>query len=158
MITPNKAKPFIIKTGNATIKVVGTSFNVKNKNGYIEVVVETGIVQVSLNQTMVSLKPGEMALVNPETGKIIKLKTPDNLYNYYRSKEFVAQNVPLSRLVQVLNEAYNSHIVIDKAVPKELALSGVLKTRDSVGDILKVLCLTLNLKMEKHQNQIVLKK
>jgi len=59
-VTPDKAKPFIITAGKATIRVVGTSFNVNFKNGNIEVIVETGIVQVSLNGKTVSLKPGEM--------------------------------------------------------------------------------------------------
>lgn len=159
-ITPNKAKPFIITTGKTTIRVVGTSFNVKNKNGLIEVIVETGIVQVtnSWNNAMIALKPGEMALVNPLTGKMIKLKTPDNLYTYFRSDEFVFKNVTLYRLVQVLNEAYGSHIIIDKSVSKNQIMTGSLKTKDSLDVILNVISIVLKIKVEKTPNQIILKK
>jgi ferric-dicitrate binding protein FerR (iron transport regulator) len=159
-ITPNKAKPFMITTGKTTISVVGTSFNVKNKNGWIEVIVETGIVQVSnnWNNTMIALKPGEMALVHPQTGKIIKLKTPDNLYAYFRSDEFVFKNVTLYRLVQVLNEAYDSHIIIDKSVSKNQIMTGSLKTKDPLDVILNVISVVLNIKVEKTPNQIILKK
>ncbi|WP_183563515.1 FecR family protein [Mucilaginibacter sp. SP1R1] len=160
-VTPNKAKPFIIAAGNTTIKVVGTSFNVKNNNGIIEVIVETGIVQVTnnRNRVMITLKPGEMALLNPTTGKFTQIKIPDNLYSYYRSKEFVAKNVPLAKLVQVLNDVYDSHISIDTEVAsKHLTLTGVLRTSDPIDVILNVLCITLKLRVEKNHDQIILKK
>ncbi|MDN5286490.1 MAG: hypothetical protein JWR38_2764 [Mucilaginibacter sp.] len=159
-ITPNKAKPFIITTGKTTIRVVGTSFNVKNKNGLIEVIVETGIVQVTNNRNnaLIELKPGEMALVTPQTGKIIKLKTPDNLYTYFRSDEFVFKNVTLYRLVQVLNEAYDSHIIIDKSISKNQIMTGSFKTSNSLDLILDVISTGLKIKVEKTQNQIILKK
>ncbi|HMG07742.1 MAG TPA: FecR domain-containing protein, partial [Mucilaginibacter sp.] len=159
-ITPNKAKPFIITTGKTTIRVVGTSFNVKNKNGLIEVIVETGIVQVtnSWNNTMIALKPGEMALVNLKTGKVTRVKTPDNLYNYYRSKEFVAKNIPLSRLIQVLNEAYGSNVIIDNTVPKNLLLTATFRTDKSLDELLYVISAAFKIKVEKTPNQIILKK
>jgi transmembrane sensor len=159
-VAPNKAKPFIITTGKTTIKVVGTSFNVKNRNGIIEVIVETGVVQVTDNgdKALTILKPGEMALVNPQTGKITKLKTPDKLYAYFRSNVFVFKNVPLYKLVQVLSEAYNTPIILDKNVPKNQLTTGTFKTSDSLDLILDVIGSGFKIKAQKTQNQIILKK
>jgi transmembrane sensor len=53
-ITPNKAKPFIINVNGVTVKVVGTSFNVKSRNGKTEVIVETGIVNVSRDKNNIN--------------------------------------------------------------------------------------------------------
>lgn len=158
-VAPNKAKPFIISTGGATIKVVGTSFNVKNRNGMVEVIVETGIVQVTdnRNRAMIILKPGEMALLNAATGKLIKIKTPDKLYTYYRSHEFVAKGVPLYRLVQVLNEAYDSHIVIGRKELKNQLMTTTFKTDISLDYVLDLLSTTLQVTIEKKQDQIILK-
>ncbi|MGN8072085.1 FecR family protein [Mucilaginibacter sp. 22184] len=158
-IAPNKAKPFIISTGGATIRVVGTSFNVKNRNGLIEVIVETGIVQVTNNfsHVMIVLKPHEMALVNPQTGKISKLKTPDKLYTYYRRHEFVAKGVPLYRLVQVLNEAYNCHIVIGRKQLANQQITATFNTDISLDYVLELLTKTLQVTIEKKQDQIILK-
>jgi len=156
-VTPNKAQPFIINTGNTTIKVVGTSFNVKNKNGFVEVIVETGIVQVSQGQYNILLKPGEMALIRPNDNKLVKENSPDKLYNYYRSKEFVADNVPLRRMVQVLNEAYSSHIVIERKELNQLPLNTIFKTDDSLDDILKVISHTFKITVEHKNDRIILK-
>ena len=156
-VAPDKAKPFIITAGKATIRVVGTSFNVNFKNGNIEVIVETGIVQVSLNGKTVSLKPGEMVSVQKGSAILLKQSNNDNLYNYYYSREFVANNVPLSKLVKVLNEAYDCHIVIGRKDLNDKRIVAVLKTNRSLNEVLHLLSLTFNLEVERKQNQIVLK-
>lgn len=155
-VSHNKAMPFIISTGGTTIKVVGTSFNVKNKYGDVEVIVESGIVQVSKKGIMVSLKPGEKVLIRRNTSELIKEKNPDQLYNYYRSKEFIANDAPLWRIVQVLNEAYDSHIVIGNKNLNDLPLNTTFKN-ESLDDVLQVISRTFKITMERKGDQIILK-
>lgn len=155
-VAHDKTKPFIITAGGTTIRVVGTSFNVKNKNGNIEVIVETGIVQVSRNGSAVLLKPGERILVEPGTLTLTKAHISDHLYTYYRSREFVADNVPLWRMVQVLNEAYDTDIVIGRKELKDLPLNTTFKN-ESLDDVLAVISRTFKISVEKKGNQIILK-
>ncbi len=158
-IAHNKAKPFIITTGIATIKVVGTSFNVKNKNGWVEVIVETGIVQVTngLDKTTVILKAGDESSLNPKTGGFIKFRNRDNLYTYYRSNELSFKNIPLPRLVAALNEIYGTNIIIGRKELNTMQMTGNLKMTDGPETILKVIELTLNITAEKQQDKIILK-
>jgi transmembrane sensor len=155
-VAHNKAMPFVISTGGATIRVVGTSFNVKNKDDNVEVIVETGIVQVSRNGNTVLLRPGEKVLVQQNVPALVKENTPDHLYTYYRSKEFVADNTPLWRMVQVLNEAYDSNIVIGKKELNDLPLNTTFKN-ESLDDILEVISHTFKITVEKKQDSIILK-
>jgi transmembrane sensor len=154
-ISPNKAKPFIINTSGTTIKVVGTSFNVKNKHGKVEVIVETGIVQVSNKGSSVTLTPGDKVLVR-ENSTLIKEQNPDKLYTYYRSKEFVADNTPLWRMVEVLNEAYDSHIIIGRKDLNNQLLNTTFKN-ESLDDILQVISRTFKITVETKGKQIILK-
>jgi transmembrane sensor len=158
-VTHNKAKPFIITAGVATIKVVGTSFNVKNKNDMVEIIVETGQVEVtnSLNKLMITLKPGEVALFNSNTRKFIKRHNQDNLYQYYRGKNLVYKNIPLSRLVAVLNEAYGANIVIERKELNNMLMAGNLKIDDNLDEIVEVIRITLKITVEKKQDKISLK-
>ena len=155
-VAHNKAMPFIISVNGTTIRVVGTSFNVKNKDGDVEVIVETGIVQVSRNGNTVLLRPGEKVLVQQNVPALVKENTPDHLYTYYRSKEFVADNTPLWRMVQVLNEAYDSNIVIGKKELNNLPLNTTFKN-ESLDDILEVISRTFKITVEKKQDSIILK-
>lgn len=154
-VTPDKTKPFLIHTGTTTIKVVGTSFNVKNRNGSVEVIVETGLVMVSKNGNTVSLRPGEKVVVKTGNEELVKIHNPDYLYNYYRSKEFVADDTPLWRMVEVLNEAYDSRVVIGRKELNNLPLNTTFKN-ESLDNILEVISRTFKIKIERKHSQIIL--
>jgi len=155
-ITANKDKPFIISTGGTIIKVLGTSFNVKNKDGNVEVIVETGIVEVIKNDNMLSLKPGEKVLVKKNTDELTKEKNSDKLYTYYRSQELVADNMPLWKMVQILNEAYDVHIVISNKELNNLPLNTTFKN-ETLNDILQIISRTFKITVEKKHDEIILK-
>lgn len=155
-VAENRAKPFIISSGGTTIRVVGTSFNVKKKASDIEVIVETGIVQITQNSHSITLVKGEKALVEKNSSMLRKEKNPDLLYNYYRSKEFVAENTPLWRMVDVLNEAYNTKIVIARKEAKYLPLNTTFKN-ESLDNILAIICRTFGTTVEQKDGLIVIK-
>lgn len=122
-VTPDKNKPFIIDVDGVTVRVVGTSFNVKNTTSKTEVVVATGIVTVSKNENSVRLTPDEVAVVTANSQTPVKMRSRDNLYNYYKTKEFICDKTPLWRLVEVLNEAYDKDIKIKNKKLKDIQLS-----------------------------------
>ena len=155
-VTPDRNKPFLIKSGKMLIRVVGTSFNVKLRNGNVEVIVETGKVQVSKGESHIYLKPGEKITVSKNSAALEKEITPDLLYNYYRTKTFVADDTPLWRMVQVLNEAYDTKIVIHNPAIKNLPLNTTFKN-ESLDEILTVISRTFKITVEKKQDQILLK-
>jgi transmembrane sensor len=149
-------RPFIISAGATTVQVLGTSFNVKSINGGIEVIVETGMVGVTMGKQTVLLKSGEKAVTQPGTHTLSKTTNPDQLYQYYRTREFVAVNTPLWRMVEVLNEAYQSHIVLGRKQLRTLPLNTTFKN-ESLDDILSVIARTFNLTVERKSNQIILR-
>ncbi|RYZ98185.1 MAG: DUF4974 domain-containing protein [Sphingobacteriaceae bacterium] len=155
-VAHNKAIPFIISTCGTTIRVVGTAFNIKNKAGDVEVIVETGIVEVSRNGYMVTLKAGEKTVVKQGEHPLIKETNADQLYTYYRSKEFVAINTPLRRMVEILNEAYGSNIIISRKELNDLPLNTTFKN-ESLDDILAIISRTFSVTVEKRHNQVIIK-
>ena len=155
-ISPNKEKPFIIKANGVDIKVVGTSFNVKSGTEKTEVIVETGIVEVSKNNNVVRLSPKEKAIVSAANDKPTKGNSQDMLYNYYRSNEFECINIPLWRVVEVLNEAYAAEIVIANPDIKDLKFRTNL-INQKLDDNLAIIAETLDISIEKRGNEILLK-
>jgi ferric-dicitrate binding protein FerR (iron transport regulator) len=155
-VTPDKSKPFIIHANEADVRVVGTSFNVKSSASFTQVIVETGIVQVTKKQKGVTLKPKEKATVKKDIDQPLKEDNDDELYNYYRTKEFVCNGTPLSRLVEVLNEAYDAHIIIANDNIKNLPLTTTFHNND-LDYILSTIGETFNIKVERNGDQIILK-
>lgn len=155
-VTPDKSHPFIIHANEADVRVVGTSFNVKSNASLTEVIVETGIVQVSKQKQKVTLNPKEKATVKKNLAEPVKEDNTDELYNYYRTKEFVCNGTPLYRLVDVLNEAYGAQIIIANDTLKDLPLTTTFHNT-SLDGTLEVISGTFNIKIEKQGDQIILK-
>jgi len=155
-VTPDKSHPFIITANEARIRVVGTSFNVKTGNAETEVIVETGVVEVSKHENEVTLNPNEKATVSKDKENPVKQQITDELYNYYRTKEFVCNNTPLWRLVDVLNEAYGVNIVIADNRLRSLPLTTVFRN-ESLDTILVIVAETFNVKVTREGNTIYLK-
>lgn len=154
-ISPDKTKPFIIKVKDVQVTVVGTSFNIREDSSYVEVLVETGVVKVSRDGQELTLTAGEKIQM-PFTGKIEeKEKVTDKLHNYYRTKEFVCDDTPLWKLVQVLNEAYKTKIVFGKEELKELRMNTNFYN-ESLDQVLEVIRLTFSINVRKQGDTIIL--
>jgi transmembrane sensor len=155
-VSPDKTKPFIITINDVTVQVVGTSFNVKNKNGKTTVDVETGIVKVSKNKDQVELRHGEKVIISDPDLKLLKSISKGRLYNYYRNKELVCDQTPLQELVEALNEIYNVNISIKDPELQEKPITTIFKDQ-SLDQILEVIQETFLIKIERKNNQILLK-
>ena len=155
-VTPNKKKPFIINVNDISVRVVGTSFNVRNVNGVTEVIVETGVVQVIRKNKMVELRPNEKTKVTGQDSALVKNKVEDKLYNYYRSKQFVLDNTPLWKFVEVLNEAYGANIIIENPKLRGLPLTTQFEN-ESLDTILDVIQKTFDITYIKEKDRIILR-
>jgi ferric-dicitrate binding protein FerR (iron transport regulator) len=155
-VKPDKTKPFIIETDNSSVTVVGTSFNVKNRKDMTEVIVETGIVKVAGKTKAVELKPGQKVTVAGPNDALQQEQISDELYNYYRTNEFVCNAIPLHKVVAALNEAYNADVVIADPKLNSLLLTTTFKN-DTLDNILQVIAKTFNFTIEKEGNRIILK-
>ena len=155
-VVPDKKNPFVISVNDMLVTVVGTSFNIKSENGNTEVVVETGIVKVANAYETIELRAGERILMTPHDSFAVKQQVTDKLYNYYRSKEFVCDDTPLWKLVQVLNEAYDVQIVIKRKELNDLRLNTTF-INESLDKVLEVIHLTFDLTVTRNDNgQIIL--
>ncbi|SDQ01049.1 FecR family protein [Mucilaginibacter sp. OK268] len=155
-VSPDKTKPFIIRVNDVTVRVVGTSFNVKSRDGKTEVIVETGIVQVSKKQNSVDLNPGEQVTVTKEQGLWAKQQSKGKLYNYYLTGQLVCDKTPLREVVQALNEAYNAHIVIANKSLESLPITTTFKGQ-SLDEVLDVISGTFKITVVRKNQQILFK-
>src|SRR5215207_5132794 len=113
-VMPNRDHPFIVHVDGVTVEVVGTSFNVRTYEAGTEVIVETGTVRVRKKGQSVLLRPKEKLFVPTGNPFFQKESSTDQLYHYYRTRQFVCDHTPLWKLVSVLNEAYGVQIVLER--------------------------------------------
>lgn len=106
-ITRNPQAPFIIKAQNTEIKVLGTSFNVGNTDGNLEVVVRSGRVTVTsmLTGENVILDSNEKALV-AENGTLVKSINNNENYLAWKTKRFTFNQTRLDSVYLAVSKAY----------------------------------------------------
>ncbi|WP_316776768.1 FecR family protein [Pedobacter antarcticus] len=155
-VAPNAGKPFIITVNGITVKVVGTSFNIKSTENKTVVIVETGIVQVSKGDSVINLNPGERSIVTGDQARLSKEHTQSKLYNYYRTNELVCEDTPLQELVDVLNEIHHANIVIGTPALKNREITANFKNQ-SLDEIISVIKETFKIQADYKNQQILLK-
>jgi len=154
-VTPDKKQPFVVSVNNTTIRVVGTSFNIRSENENTAIVVETGEVQVIAGGTITVLKGGEKLLLKAGNKVADKEVVSDQLYNYYRTHEFACDETPLWKLVDVLNEAYDAQIAIGKKELRNLPITTTFNN-ESLDKILEIIHLTFDITVNRKNGQIIL--
>ena len=147
-IEKNPQKPFVIATGNVNITVLGTSFNVKKAGGETIVTVNDGVVKVAAGQEALILRKNEKAIVFQNTGRTEKSSATNQLYKYYVSNKFVAKNIKLTELMEVLNEAYGAEIEVSSERARNLNITTTLQY-GSLEENLEIISQTLGLRITK---------
>jgi len=155
-VTPNVEKPFLIHVEDVEVKVVGTSFNIKQAPEHIQIIVETGIVKVSKKANTIQLLPHQKATVFPNKNQPVVEQNEDEFYNFYRTNEFVCNATPLWKLVDALNTAYNGNITISNPNIRNLKITTTFKN-NSLNEITTILAQTLNIQVEENNGEITLK-
>ena len=156
-VAHDRSHPFVIAINKVKVEVVGTSFNIKRFTNGVEVIVESGIVKIDKGDQQLMLTKGERMTLRDDEGKLEKKPVEDELYNYYRTQLFVANNTPLPKVISVLNEAYGGKVSLSDGA-KALGISTTLPFKYTLEDNLKTICSTLNLKMQRNGDEILLSK
>lgn len=128
-VAKDKKRPFIINTDEVTIKVLGTSFNVKAYLGSKEVIVavRTGKVSVYAKNTDPSqtpikgeiiLTPNQEVVYNTEEENFSKklVEDPQIILEKPTLFEMKYDGTPVDKIFQVLEENYGIDIVFDEQV------------------------------------------
>jgi len=155
-VTPGKKQPFVITVNDVKVRVVGTSFNIRSENKNTTIVVETGVVQVITGGTITVLQAGEQLLLKAGSKVANKEEVSDQLYSYYRTHEFVCDETPLWKLVDVLNEAYDANITIGRKELKNLPITTTFNN-ESLDKILEIIHLTFDITVNRQNGQIILR-
>ena len=162
-VQPDVTKPFVIHAGNAVIRVLGTSFNVNAYpgNAEVEVVVETGKVQVSNRKTetketdRVILNAGEKGVYVLSTRELQKSRNDNPNYLSWKTRNLVFHKTSLTEVFEQLNKVYRVQIRTEDLQAGQLLLTARFEDR-SLDFILQVIALTHQLEVKKEHDQYVL--
>lgn len=139
-VAPDADRPFVVRTREAIIEVVGTAFTVRDRGGPITVGVEHGHVRVQVlhhagterSGEVVDLRAGDMLEVRDGHADPVRQADTAAL-SAWRDGWLVFDNTPLGDALAAVNSYRSAPIVGADARIDAMRLSGRFRTNDSAG-------------------------
>lgn len=148
-ITPNPERPFIIRSNNFVIKVLGTSFNVKDytEDNQLSVSVESGSVNVNYDNfnTIMTLKKDETMTVDKTTHSVTKQLRQNELPSIRQNSSLYFNDVSLSESILLINRYYQTKVVLASGIVSTAIITGT-HDNQSLESVLQSICFTAGLK------------
>jgi ferric-dicitrate binding protein FerR (iron transport regulator) len=156
-VTPDARSPFRVETGQVTVRVLGTRFNVKNypNRDYLETVLLSGEVEVSFtgNKETLILKPNQSVSFDKSSGVYTVNKVIADDYIVWINEKLVFTNEKLSTILSKMEKWYNVDIQCAPKVALDLRLSLTIR-KEPVDEIFKILELIAPIKSRIKENKI----
>ncbi|MBS9461785.1 FecR family protein [Flagellimonas sp. 389] len=122
-----KGKKFTVSTDHGTVSVLGTQFNVENREGFFEVTCYEGLVSVSHKNLDTKLPAGTSFLVLE--GEVMEVSKPKGIQPSWINNESNFASIPLSYVFKELERQYDIK-VNSKDVDTSLLFTGTFSNTD----------------------------
>lgn len=122
---------FVVHTQDLDVVVLGTSFNVNQRQEKTQVVLAEGKVEVMINseQKRVSMVPGELLEYIPLQHNIAKAIVSPEVYSSWQTHQLIFDGIPLSQVAQRLEEIFGYDVVCSDEI-KDLIFKGTVPSDD----------------------------
>ncbi|WP_405205771.1 FecR family protein [Aquimarina sp. LLG6339-5] len=158
-VTTNKAQPFIVKTKEMDVKVLGTQFNVSSyvEDSTIKTTLVEGSVAINAKNKLeeLKLKPNYQAVYSKYDKVIAKKKVNTMLFTSWMQKKMIIHNESFAEVIKRLERTYNVEIVSTNQRLNNTRFTGEFDT-ENVKQILSVFSKTINFNYEIENKRIVI--
>lgn len=130
-------RPFFVKTDDGLVRVLGTSFNIRNyydEKSSVTTLVEGSISMKTANEELI-LKPGEQALV-AEDGKVDVKDVDTDVYTAWKDGRFVFRRQTLSEMMNTLSRWYDVNVFFEDNDSKRVLFTGNIERYDDFQKII----------------------
>ncbi len=145
---------FVVHVGDLSLTVLGTTFNVKDRRGRIEVTLFEGSVRIQgENGLDRMLLPGETFIYDEqERADQIVQKNVDGVSSWTRG-ELNVEHDNLANIIDVLEDNYGYQVILQDSSLLNKRLTGTIPVK-SINDILFVLKHTMDVRIRVDNKQI----
>lgn len=156
-------RPFLVKTQQTTIEVLGTSFNIKaysDEESTAATLVEGKVKlrNLSMEEKYVYLLPGQQANLKKGESQIQINQVDTKLYTSWKDGMFIFENMPLDQIMTILSRWYNVEVSFENPELKKLHFSGDLERYKNINPHLDMISLTAKVSFVIEQNKVIVQK
>ena len=139
-VVRNERKPFIVNVNEMSVKVLGTSFNVKSyvdEPGVYTTLVNGSVAIVRDGQPERLIKPGEQAYYNKGVGTLSVTEVDVAEFTAWKDGLFYFNDITLEEILRIVSRWYDLDVFYMNQGAKSVVYSGKLPMYSSVEDVLR---------------------
>jgi transmembrane sensor len=163
-VSHNKQRPFHVITRNTDVKVLGTVFDISayTDDATSSTILESGSVEMTykansiLSQSKVTMVPGMLAVYDPIEKTVKQTQVNTKLYTSWREGYFVFERQSLGEILKKISRYYNVSIQLNDQSLADETFTGPLDLRNSATQVLEIIAVMINAKVENIDNQIII--
>jgi len=161
-VKPAAQKGFLVHTAHRiNVEVLGTTFNVLDRNGRTQVVLNSGKVRLSSSGRAIPapiiMQPGELVEVKANARSYSKKHINAAAYASWKDHKLQFSNTNLAQIVEVLQETYGITVIVKDSTLLHQQLSGTVPSQN-VNMLLDGLSQLLDLKITRHNATVNIEK
>lgn len=135
-VKPAAQKRFLVHTAHKiNIEVLGTTFNVLDRESRTQVVLNTGKVRLSGSSKAlpapIEMQPGELVEVNANARSLVKKHINAAAYASWKNHKLQFSNADLAQVAQVLQETYGITVIIKDSTLLHQQFSGTVPSQNA---------------------------
>ena len=157
-VTPDPDKPFIIKSGETRVKVLGTSFDFKSykEDEFIKLTVSTGKVRVNMidQDLQLAVSPNEHLSISKIDGNVRKESIEENNYIKWIHGSLYFNKEPIREVLKTINRTYNRKVIL-QSENCDYRITGTHDNK-SIEAVIEAICFTTGLRSKREGGNIVL--
>ena len=140
-IVRDSLAPFVVHTHQGDIRVLGTSFNVRDyqDEDFLETTLVNGKVAFEREGNYSYLKPGEQLRLNKEDGKTMVETVDVLLYCSWKDGRFVFEKQRLEVIMNTIARWYNINVFYESSSVKDILFTGNIKRYSDLEQVVSML-------------------
>lgn len=157
-VAHNPEKPFIIKSGEAQVQVLGTSFDLKSyaEDDYIKLTVSTGKVRVNVppQDLQLTVSKNEHLSISKIDGEVRKETIHENNYTKWMQGSLYFNKEPIREVIKAINRTYDRKVIL-RCLDCERVISGT-HDNTTIEAIVNAICFTTGLHYRMEGENIII--
>jgi ferric-dicitrate binding protein FerR (iron transport regulator) len=156
---------FIVHSDGVVIEVLGTEFNVNNRRGKTQVVLQSGKVKLNLGadlnqfpeETALDMEPGDLVEISKNDQKVTKRVVNPEKYALWTKDVLVFDSVPLKEVFELIQDVYGYNVTVKDSGIEAKIFKAEISSKD-IDLIIKIISQSFMLEIKKQGNELIVKR
>ncbi|SHN36479.1 FecR family protein [Chitinophaga sp. CF418] len=152
-VASDAERPFMVQNAHATIKVLGTVFNINTYDSNIAATLVQGKIMVLHGGDSTYLQPGQQLMSKAPYNNVQVHKVDTEIYTAWKDGELIFDGTTLEDICRRLERVYNYTIILPEGKVKERKIEANLPQYKEISTLLQLLEKMTDVHFNINQNE-----